>query len=285
MDVALITYVEYPHLAPDDRLLLDALRERGLDAQPAIWDDPEVDWSRLRMCVVRSTWDYHVRYDEFLPWAERVAAVSQLWNPLAALRWNTHKSYLRDLSQRGVPVVPTTWMEAGSSAHLQTLLNLRGWERAVLKPAVSASAYSTMIVDRDSINAAQELANTLLPVRDLMLQPFMQSVDTHGERSLVFIDGELTHAIRRPSVLRDGEYAADKYRLVDPTEDEVQLGREALWATGFSTLYARVDVVRDDDDKLRLMELELVEPTLWLGHSHAALDRFVEGIVRRLKEA
>lgn len=283
MDVALVTYLEYPNLAPDDRLLLDALRQRGLDAHPAIWDDPEVDWSRFRLCVIRSTWDYHVRYDEFLPWAERVAAVSQLWNPIEALRWNTHKSYMRDLSARGIPIVPTTWIEAGSSAHLQTLLNLRGWERAVLKPAVSASAYSTMIVDRDTINDAQELANTLLPMRDLMLQPFMQSVDTHGERSLVFIDGELTHAVRRPSVLRDGDPATEKYRLVQPAEDEVQLGQDSLRAAGFPTLYARVDMVRDDDGKLRLMELELAEPSLWLGYSQAALDSFVEGIARRLK--
>ncbi len=282
MDVALVTCAEYPDLSEDDRLLLEALLMRGLYARPAIWDDPEVDWSRFKLCIIRSTWDYHERHGEFMDWAERAASVTQLWNPIEALRWNTHKGYLRDLEQRGVPIVRTTWMQAGASAHLKTLLNLRGWERAVLKPAVSASAYKTMIVDDSSLDEAQELVNTLLPFRDLMLQPFMESVDTVGERSLVFIDGALTHAVRKPSVLRGSEYAAHKYAPVEPAEDEEAFGVTVLRAAGFPTLYARVDVVRDDEGKLRLMELELVEPSLWLAYSPMAVERFGEGIVARL---
>lgn len=284
MDVGLVTYARLPDLDPDDRLLLEALRVRGVDVRAAVWDDQALDWSRPRLCVIRSTWDYHQRHAEFMAWAEHAASVSQLWNPIEALRWNTHKGYLRDLAERGIPTVPTEWLYAGTTAHLQELLDNRGWRRAVLKPAVSASAYSTIIVDEGSISEAQDLANRLLPSRDLMLQPFIESVETHGERSLIFIDGVFTHAVRRPSVLTDPEYAKGqrKYLLVEPEADESAFGAEVLRAAGFPTLYARVDVVRDGEGELCLMELELVEPSLWLAHSQVAVERFAEGIIARL---
>lgn len=283
MDVALVTYSRLPDLDSDDRLLLQALRERGVDARAAIWDDPVIDWSRFKLCVIRSTWDYHERHTEFMAWAEAAARVTRLWNPIEALRWNTHKSYLRDLAERGILVVPTEWLAAGSSAHLQALLDLRGWERAVLKPAISASAYKTMIVRGDNVGEAQDLLDSLLPSRDLMLQPFMEAVDTQGERSLIFIDGKFTHAVRRPSVLREPEYGPEKYVEVEPAEDEEGFGVQVLRAADLPSLYARVDVVRDGDNKLRLMELELVEPSLWLAHSPLAVERFTAGIVSRLQ--
>lgn len=284
MDVGLVTYARLPDLDPDDRLLLEALRVRGIAAGAAVWDDPSFDWSRPRLCVIRSTWDYHQRHAEFMAWAEHAASVSQLWNPIEALRWNTHKGYLRDLAERGIPTVPTEWLYAGTTTHLQELLDTRGWRRAVLKPAVSASAYSTIIVDEGSISEAQDLANRLLPSRDLMLQPFIESVETHGERSLIFIDGVFTHAVRRPSVLTDPQYAEGqgKYIAVEPAADELAFGAEVLRAAGFPTLYARVDVVRDGESNLSLMELELVEPSLWLAHSPVAVERFAEGIIARL---
>jgi hypothetical protein len=237
------------------------------------------------MCVIRSTWDYHERHAEFMAWAELAASVSRLWNPIEALRWNTHKGYLRDLAGRGIPTVPTEWLYTGTKAHIRGLLGRRGWERAVLKPAVSASAYSTMIVDGGNLSEAQDLANRLLPSRDLMLQPFIESVETHGERSLIFIDGVLTHAVRRPSVLTDPHYAMGegKYVSVEPAEDEPAFGAEVLRVAEFPTLYARVDVVRDDEGKLCLMELELVEPSLWLVYSPVAVERFARGIISRLQ--
>ncbi len=283
VDVALVTSDQFPQLTDDDRLLLDALRAHGLNAQPTVWDDPAIDWSQPAICVLRSTWDYHHRRDEFLAWAARVARVTQLWNPLDVLRWNTHKGYLHDLSKRGVPVVPTTWIEAGSSAHLSTLMNIRGWEHAVIKPSVSASAHETILVDISTLKEGQSHLDRLLPTHDLMLQPFMASVDVYGERSLVFIDGEFTHAVRKPSVLRESDWEAQKYVPVEASEDELKLAMQGLQAAGLPTLYARVDIVRDDDGKPRLMELELVEPSLWLDHQPLAVEKFAQGIVSRMK--
>src|SRR5215207_5595527 len=127
-EVLLVTYSKVPYLSSDDRQLLAALREAGIDAGPAVWDDPGVDWGAARMAVLRSTWDYFHRHKEFLAWAERVAAATQLWNPIAAVRWNSHKGYLRDLERHGIPIVPTLWLEAGSSADLRDIMREHDWQ-------------------------------------------------------------------------------------------------------------------------------------------------------------
>ena len=200
-DVALVTSSEFPKLSQDDQLLLTALVERGLNAVPAVWDDPGVDWSSFAMCVLRSTRDYHHRLQEFLSWVEHVATVTSLWNPLEVVRWNTHKSYLRDLEQRGVPIVPTVWLAAGTQADLRRLMAAEGWRRVVVKPVVSASAHETILVSEESLDKGQGHIERLLPTTDLMVQPFIESVRGEGERSLMFIDGEFTHAaiLKRPA--------------------------------------------------------------------------------------
>src|SRR5207248_10238751 len=135
-----------------------------------VWDDPGVDWHGIKVSVVRSTWDYHHRLDEFLAWAERVATLTRLWNPVEVLRWNTHKSYLRDLAARGVPVVPTILLEAGSTVDLATLLARAGWQEAVIKPAVSASAHETIRASLEGLAEGQAHVNRLLPAHDLLVQ-------------------------------------------------------------------------------------------------------------------
>ena len=144
--VALATCAEWPELWLDDHPLVAALRARGVAGVPCIWDDPDVDWAGFPLVAVRSTWDYTTQRAAFLAWAERVAAVTTLANPLPVLRWNSHKGYLRDLAAAGVPVVPTVW--ASEVIDLAAVLDERGWSRAVVKPAVSAGGRDTVIVDR-----------------------------------------------------------------------------------------------------------------------------------------
>jgi hypothetical protein len=276
MDVALVTYSELPNLAEDDQILLDALRRRGLSVQPAIWDDPQFDWSTPKLAVIRSTWDYHHRLAEFLVWARRAAQLTSLWNPLQAIEWNTHKNYLRDLEARGVPIVPTTWLEAGSQANLANVMASRGWQRVVVKPAVSASAFGTVMVTPDSLAQGQVHLEQMLSAHDMMVQPYISSVNDYGERSFMLIGGELTHAVRRAPVLNTA--SSSKHKRVMPTEEEAIMAEEIVKASGFSTLYARVDLVRDDEDKARLMELELVEPSLFFTFAPEAAERMADAI-------
>jgi hypothetical protein len=255
------------------------LRRLGLDARPLVWDDPEVDWLEPSVCVIRETWDYHHRRDEFVAWAERVAAHTTLLNSAEVVRWNTHKEYLRDLEARGVPVVPTAWLEPGTRASLIEIMSTHGWHEVVIKPAVSASAFETIQVDAANMELGQAHIDRLLPSRDLMVQPFMPAVRGYGERSLIFINGEFTHAVRRlPAFyLEEGSSGWDA-SPVTPTAEEIDLARLALQTSGFSTLYARVDMLPDESNELRLMELELVEPSLFLMQAPHAAERLARAI-------
>jgi glutathione synthase/RimK-type ligase-like ATP-grasp enzyme len=283
MDVGLVTYAEMPEGSSDDQLLVPALAGHGLRARFVTWDDPAVDWAEPAVCVIRSTWDYLHRRAAFVAWAERVAGLTELWNPAPMIRWNTHKGYLRNLAARGVPIVPTVWLAAGSRADLAGILAEQGWRRAVIKPAVSADSYGTSIVTGAALADAQAQLDTLLPDRDIMVQPFLASVGSYGERSLLFIAGELTHAVRRSAPAGYGPDYADACPPVVPAADEVALARAVLGAVGAPTLYARVDLLRDDAGAPCLLELELVEPSLFLGQAPPAVARLAAAIAARAR--
>jgi hypothetical protein len=284
LDVALITCTEWPNMTPEGQLLLAELGQLGLDAKPLVWDDPLVNWSLPAVCVIRETWDYHLRRDEFVAWAERVAKQTTLLNSAEVVRWNTHKGYLRDLESRGVPIVPTAWLDVGSQANLVEIMSTKGWNEVVIKPGVSASAFETIQVGTRRVAEGQAHIDRLLPYRDLMVQPFVPSVRDYGERSLICIDGALSHAVRRqPALHLDEGGSAWDGTQVEATSDEAVLAYTALKAAGFPTLYARVDMVRDETGKIRLMELELVEPSLFLTLVPDAALRFAQAIARFTK--
>jgi hypothetical protein len=140
-DFTFVTYAQMPDLDADDRLAVDVLAQRGLHAAPAVWDDPAVDWSKAGIVIIRSTWDYNLRHDAFLAWTEAVAAVTTIYNSPALVRWNSHKSYIKDLVAHDVPVVTTLWLSKGSRVDLAQVLARAGWETAVVKPAIGLSTY------------------------------------------------------------------------------------------------------------------------------------------------
>ena len=287
IDVALVTCAKLPELDPDDRPLAAALAGRGLGVAIARWDDPVFDWGAARLVLLRSPWDYYQRFEEFMAWAERVAAATALWNPLPALRWNLHKGYLAELAARGAPVVPTRLLRRGGSFELARLLAAEGWARAIVKPAVSADSWETLVCDAAEPGPGQAHLDRLLPERDLLVQPFLPAVEATGERCLVFLDGDYAHAVRKNALTLGGRWAGLPEGVpVEAAPDELAAARAVLEAAGFEgLLYARVDLVRDDDGHPRLLELELAEPTLFLADHRAGLARLVAGLERRLRDA
>lgn len=285
MDVLLATAGHLPALDPDDAPLVDALRDRGLEIDVAVWDDPAVDWTAAGIVVVRSTWDYTGRRDEFIAWAEQVGAGTRLENPADVLRWNTHKSYLIELEERGAPVVPTAWLAQGDRVDLGELLAMRGWKRAVVKPAVDAGSRGLLRVEPDDLDAGQSHLRQLLARGDVMVQPYLEAIETDGERSLVFIDGAFSHAVRkRPAA---GEFRIQKswggrYEVEDVPDELRKLGEWILEVSGHEYLYARVDLLADADGIPQLAELELAEPSLYLSYVPAAATRLARAIEERL---
>ncbi len=291
MDVALVTYSELPKLFPDDRPLARALAAAGLEVGIVRWDDPDFDWATTRIAMLRSPWDYYRRVEEFLAWAERAAAATHLLNPLPVVRWNLHKSYLVELAARGAPVVPTAIVTRGSTSEVGAcarLLAARGWGDAVVKPAISADSWETILVRKNEPARGDEHLARLAPERDMLVQPFLRSVETYGERCLVYIDGEFSHAVRKNALTLGGRWAGlPEGAPVAAAPDELVAAERVLSAARESSgasnvLYARVDLTRDDDGNPLLLELELAEPTLFLAEAPTAVTRLVAALASRL---
>jgi glutathione synthase/RimK-type ligase-like ATP-grasp enzyme len=281
--VALATQAALPDLAPDDRLLVPALAARGVHATAAVWSDPSVDWTTFDLVVIRSCWDYHLRHDEFLAWVARLERSGVvLWNPPAVIRWNGEKGYLRELGERGVRIVPTRWIERGSTTTLHDVLLDAAWDAAVVKPAISASAHETWRTARDETARDEARFRALVERGRVLVQPFMEAVVAVGEWSLVFIGGEFSHAMLKRA--RGGDFRVQSEHggsasRGDPGAHVVQQARRALHAGARDSLYARVDgcVV---DGEFVLMELELIEPLLYFAEHPDAPARFVSALVR-----
>jgi len=283
--IALATSATLPMLNDDDRLLVPALAELGVAAVPAVWDAPDVRWDEFRgeggAVLVRSCWDYHRRLDEFLAWLTRLERAGvPVWNPPALLRWNSHKGYLRDLAARGVPIAPTRWLPRGRTAALAQLLHDERWSDAVVKPAVSASAHSTWRTSFEKANADQSRLDELLRAGDVMVQPFVSEVADAGEWSILFLDGRLSHAVlKRPAA---GDYRVQwefggTAEAKVPPANLVADAEAVMTAVPGNPLYARVDGV-ERDGRLMLMELELIEPHLFLGWDNGAAARLAGGL-------
>jgi glutathione synthase/RimK-type ligase-like ATP-grasp enzyme len=282
-----------PDLDPDDRLAAEALERRGITVAPAVWNDPAVDWASPVLCVIRSTWDYHRNAGEFLIWVERVSAVTRTLNPAPLVRWNSHKSYLRDLESAGIPVVPTEWVRRQEKAELEDVLARRGWREAVVKPAYGAAGDGLLQVnDRVTARTAgQRHLHALLEEQDVLVQPYLNSLKTRHERALVFIEGAYSHAASKPPQTEAIADISDR-RLLEAgavgelaavaTDAEIDLATRALGAIPKGHLYARVDIVRDNDGNDCIIELELIEPSLFFFADSQAPGRFAHAIVRRL---
>lgn len=283
-DLYLATCAALPDLAPDDRPLVPALRALGLKPEVVVWDDPHVDWSGAPLCVIRTVWDYHLKREAFLAWAERVTRTSRLLNPLELVRWNTEKTYLRTFEAQGLPVVPTLWVNQGQRIALDQVLAERGWREFVVKPVVSASAHGTIRASQDDLPRAQAHLEAVTASQGALVQPYLRTVEGPGERSLVFIDGVYTHTARKAPVLAGGAVDPDAVELIVPDEDELTLARTVMASLGDAPLYARVDLIRSEAGAPSIMELELVEPSLFLDRAPEATRRFAEAIGRRIPD-
>ena len=283
--VALATYDPRPEPTKDADLpaLVRALAEAGAEAEAVFWDDPDTDWAAYDLAVIRSTWDYSWRADEFLAWTERCGAATRLANPAAVVRWNADKRYIGDLAEAGVPVVPTRYLAPGDEA------DLPDGHEYVVKPTSGAGArYAARYTPDQHDTAVRHLAHLHEEGLTAMVQPYVRSIDTAGERALQFYGGHFLHASRKRAVLSpDTAFDADKVahpglERWTPTESELAVAERALAAIPDASglLYARVDLVDGEDGEPRVMELELVEPNLFLFLHPESLPAVAAAIVK-----
>ncbi len=280
LDVALATCVNLPEPDADLEPLLRTLRAAGVSAEPLAWDDPGADFGGARMTLLRSTWNYSEHPAAFRAWIDATAPHTSLWNPAEVVRWNAHKSYLLDLQTRGVPVVPTRLERRGAAITLAAVMDAEGWPDVVVKPAVSAGSRATIRVHRDDLARGEAHLRALVAREDVLVQPYQPSVEGHGERAVVTVERAATHAVRKsPRFLGDPESVSQAVRIEG---DERELVALALAAVPHPLLYARVDVARDGHGRPQVMELELIEPSLFFPQAPHALDAYVAAVVRHL---
>ncbi|ACV08565.1 ATP-grasp domain-containing protein [Jonesia denitrificans] len=293
--VALVTCSDLPDLAPDDQHLVGALAQESIDAVPAVWDDPAVAWDEFDLVVVRSTRDYAARRDEFVSWAK---SVPRLLNHADVVEWNIDKYYLKEMEERGIPVVRTLWLDPARHFTSQAIhTRLPAFGDYVIKPTISAGAKDTARYQEATAQARGEaimhVRDLLLSGRHVMIQPYLKQIDEKGETSLIFIDGQFSHAARKNPMLARGDAPASQYQVEvtvgDGAEPEyVELARKALHAAHEITgdeerfLYARVDLIPSDTGEPVLLEIELTEPTLFFAENEEAAQRFAQAVASRL---
>jgi hypothetical protein len=264
-------------LDEDAPVLLDALDAADVHAEPAVWDDESVRWDGFDLVVVRSTWDYTDRPEQFLEWARRVESVTTLANPAATPSWNTDKHYLDALARAGVPVVPTSFIDATGAARDLTEL-LCELHDVVVKPTVSAGSRDTARHPANAHAAALVHVEALLESgRDVMVQPYLAEVEHAGETGMVYFDGRFSHSFRKGPMLVHGwadvrgSFAPEEITEREPSPSELAVGEQVMAACtsilGRVPVYARVDVIPDGSGEPILLELELTEPSFFLAHS------------------
>ena len=288
--IAIVTCAAFANLDPDDQLLLPALTAENLRHEIAVWDDPSVQWDRFDLVLIRSTWDYSARRTEFIAWLAKVSTVSTLINPVDVITWSSDKHYSNDLAKAGIPTVPTSFFEIGDALVLPD-------DEFVIKPSISAGSRDTYRLSADKRQEALTAMDAILASgRSVMVQPYLKSVDTSAETALIFIGGEFSHAIRKGPLLKldnaaqefhGGLFIKEEITARTATPMQLEVAQKALAVAPQGWLYARVDLIDDDHGNPVVLELEMVEPSLFFevdaDPSTGAPGRLAQVISQTLK--
>lgn len=272
--LALATCLTPSKIDEDEAPLLAALAARAVEARFVPWDADGVDWSTFSHVVLRSTWNYVRQSERFLSWVDHVGRATRLHNAPEVVRWNAHKRYLLELEAAGLPIVPTRLVPAGQDAALESCFER--WSELVIKPAISAGSFATIRVGPQDRDAARDHLATHGPARDMLIQPYLRSVGEGAEHACVCFFGALSHGVaKRPRFAGQSESVTALASI--PDQERILIDRAlAFIRARFDTdlLYTRIDVVDPGHGTPAIMELELIEPSLFLLRTPGALDTF-----------
>ena len=267
-----------------DHLLKEPLAKAGWQAMEVSWHSQSVDWNDFEMVIIRSTWDYPNQSEEFLRVLESIDAVTHLENDLSIVRWNLEKTYLQELANQGVKIVPTKWGYDLNAGELEQFFDLFGTPEIILKPVISANANDTYRLDRDRVIEAESKFCEVFRGRRFMVQPFIDSILSEGELSLIYFGGKYSHAILKTPTQNDFRVQEDHggiVQTIQPGNPELAMSQRVIDAIEITPLYARVDIVRIRGEQFALMELELIEPSLHFEADVRSIDLFIGELENR----
>ncbi len=270
----------------DERVYLQqALEKKGLSVDCASWDDPHYDWSQTRGIVFRTIWDYFERYEEFSRWLDMVHTKTQLINPKSLVDWNIDKHYLADLEARGIAIVPTAFVDTSAYRSIEDVCKEKGWTDVVIKPAIAGGAFHTHKVLQSERKNYENLFKELVAQRDMLIQPFQETILSLGEASLMVFNGKYTHAILKKAKAGDYRVQDDFGGTVHDykaSPEEIIFAEKVFNACETMPAYGRADIIWDTEGNILLGELEIIEPELWVRNYPESAHDFAEGIMTYL---
>lgn len=266
----------------EDTKLFEFLISKGFNIKRLIWKDPAVNWKEYDIAILKSPWDYHENINEFHKWLDDLKAQNvKLLNSVETVKWNSDKHYLQDISREGLKIIPSLFIEKETIPNYLLYFDQLEAEQLVIKPCVSAGAKNTIVVNRENINVQRKTINQLLKEGSYIVQPFMKEI-LQGERSFLFFHGEYSHCILK--VPKNGDFRVQTshggyVKLVNPEMKYIKKATEYILKFAKGSLYARVDGLIKDDE-FYLMELEVIEPYLFLNMSPGSYDKYYNGLVK-----
>jgi hypothetical protein len=267
-----------------DALVADCLAARGVEVDNVSWRSRTVNWDDYDMVIIRSPWDYQQAADEFMSVLEAIdASTAALWNPIDVVRWNLRKTYLQELHDRGITIVPTEFVQSPTESQIRGMFEVFESDQIVIKPVVGANANDTFWLRPDSSTSDLQQIELLYSGRLALLQPFIPDVIEYGETSLVFFDGEHSHSVLKTPKAGDfrvQEEHGSRIQSIVPDPALIEFSRRALAAIPQRILYGRVDLVNLPNGQPAVMELELIEPSLYLVYDADSAERFADAIQR-----
>ncbi len=284
MIIAFATDREHDDFTPDDRLLVSWFSQQGHRVIAAVWDDPDIDWDRFDVILFRSVWDYFKRIHDFDRWLEKMEAVKKpIFNPLSVVRWNKNKSYLKWFKDKGILIPEGCICPQSHSTDLKILLEQLAFEKAVIKPTISGGAYKTWVTTPELANGHQPAFDALLDEQAVIVQKFSEEIVTQGELSLIYFDRKFSHAIckkAKPGDFRVQTQYGGQYHPYHPDQELFLQVEKILELIPETLLYARIDGYLDSRHRFVLMELELIEPMLFLDSHPDACRNFYEAFMQ-----
>ena len=273
------TYIK--NVLDEDNYVKLALENQDLNVDRLSWDDASFDWSTTRYILFRTTWDYFDRFSEFSEWLNNVSQQTILLNSEKIIRWNIDKHYLQDLQRNGIHICESYFIEQGTTQTLKELSNEFDLKEFVLKPCVSGAARHTYKINSENIESFEVVFSELITEEAMILQPFQYNIVKKGEISLMVMNGKFTHAVLK--IAKSGDFRVQddfggSVHNYSPTQEEIDFAENAVKACIDLPIYARVDIFTDNNDKLAIAELELIEPELWFRKHPAAADELAKGI-------
>jgi len=270
----------------EDQLLQTALEKKGLKVCKKDWADTDFDWTTTKYAIFRTTWDYFERFEEFFNWLENTKNKTTFINSAEIISWNIDKHYLKDLQKKEINIAPTLFIEKGDTITLSDLFEKTNWEEAVIKPAISGAARHTYRLTQDNYKEHESILKELIKKECMLFQSFLENIILLGEISLIIIGGKFTHAVRK--IAKNGDFRVQddhggKVEKYTPTQEEIIFAENCIKATPFKPIYARVDIVYDNDNKLSLSELELIEPELWFRNNEKSAEMLTDEIYKLIE--